>query len=54
MLFKELSEETLVGEMESLCDFLDAQRRILQHYASLEDDVVVNPFVGCAATDLLY
>ena len=54
MLFEELSEEALVGEMELLGDFLDAQRRILQHDAGLENDIVVNPFVGRATAYLLY
>ena len=53
MFLEELPEERLIGEVQLLCDFLDALRGVAQQDANLQCDEVVDPVVGCAAAHLL-
>lgn len=54
MLLEELAKETLVGEVEIFCNFLDVHARSLQQNAELVNDIIVYPFVGRAMADNLY
>lgn len=53
MLFEVFPEKRLVGEIQVLRDFLDALSGIAQEHSDFKRYVIVNPFVGCAPTDLL-
>ena len=53
MLLEELPEERLIGEVQLLCDFLDALRGVAQQDANLQRDEIIDPVVGCAAAHLL-
>ena len=54
MLFKELPEETLVGEMKLLGNLLDAHGRVLQQHPHLKRHEVIYPLIGCPSAHLLH
>ena len=50
---EELVEDTLVGEVEPVDDFLDGNLRVPQHILGLQDDERVDPVGGALSADLL-
>ena len=54
MLLKELSEEALIREIHVHGNLFDAFRAVFQQYANLENDIVINPLVGCTAAYLFH
>ena len=53
MLFKELSQETLVGKVEQFGDVFNALCSGFEQHTYLHDDVIVDPFVRCSVAGSL-
>ncbi len=51
MILEEFPKEALVGEVQFFSNFLNVLDGILKLYPQFQDDIVVDPFVGCAVTD---
>ena len=54
MILEEFPKEALVGEVQFFSNFLNVLDGILKLYPQFQDDIVVDPFVGCAVTDGLH
>ena len=54
MILEEFPKEALVGEVQFFSNFLNVLDGILKLYPQFQDDIVVDPFVGCAVADGLH
>ena len=51
MFPEEFPQETLVREMQFFGNHLDVLDGVLELYPQLQNDIVIDPFIGCAMAD---